>query len=183
MSGGEMISEKAKRLGLREKILRFVPVYGHYKLEEELREWDRSIRDEAVFYLSKGENLLVNMLETAVAKRDRDSIARIEKGRKNLHTIKEKIRTQAYGYFPRFSPTKIDKKVLKGVLDLDEEIVSKSKNIHGKLQALLNKFEGGTEKEAILDFQDIASSLQPIDAMLSKRYKTLRTGVLEDKTE
>jgi len=176
-----MISEKAKRSGLRKKILGLIPVYGHYKLEEELREWDRSVRDEAVFYLSKGEALLVNMLETAVTTRDRNVITRIEKSRKNLHTVKEKIKTQTYGYFPRFSPIKIDKKVLGSVLDLDEEIVSKSQNIKEKLQALLNKFEGGAEKEAILDLQDVEGSLQPIDSLLSKRFETLRTAVLEEE--
>jgi hypothetical protein len=89
-------------------------VYGAYKVEEELREWDRSVRDEAVLYLTQGEKQLTTLLEHAVTLRDRAMIARIERTRKQAHGVKEQLRTAVAGYFPRFSPIQIREERARG---------------------------------------------------------------------
>ena len=163
-----MIGDRARRKGLREHILELIPVYSHYKLEEEMREWDRSVRDEAVSVLEKSEQFLVSQMEEAVNIRDRARITSLESCRSDLHMLREKIKTQAYGYAPRYTPVKIDRKILEDVLDLDEEIVSDTRIIHGILEA-------GTP-----DYAKISSHLENAGGLLKKREKLLRTGLLEE---
>jgi len=171
------IAEKSKHEGLRQKILRYIPIYGHYKLEEELREWYRSIRDNSLYHLSKTEDLINNMLEVEVSKRDRDSISKIEKSRRNIHIIKERIKTQTYGFFPSKSPIKIDKEILENILDVDEEIVLQSQKIFDKIQSIKNKYDTGSESEAIYDLTDSMVFISSIDSLLTRHFELLRTGI------
>lgn len=170
--------KKSVRSGLKDKLLRLIPVYGAYKVEEELREWDRSVRDEAVLHLSGAEENLLTMLESAVSKRDRDMISKIERSRRDIHILKEKIKTSPYGYFPRFSPIKIREDVLKEALDLDEEIVDIAHSLSMKVEALSSRFSG-SEKEVLMDLNELGKDLQSIQENLGKRNVLLRKGFSE----
>lgn len=163
-----MIGERARRKDIREHLLGLIPVYGHYKLEEEIREWDRSVRDEAVLYLETSEKLLISQMEEAVNTRDRTKITLLEKCRSDLHMFREKVQTQAYGYAPRYTPVNVNRKVLEDVLDIDEEIVSDTRMIHGILDA----------EDPLYD--KINSPLENAEELLKKREKLLRTGLLEE---
>ena len=163
-----MIGAKAKRKGIREHLLGLIPVYGHYKLEEEIREWDRSVRDEAISTLESSEKLLVSQMEEAVNTRNRAKITLLEKIRSDLHIFRGKIQTQAYGYAPRYTPVNINRRVLEDVLDLDEEIVSDTRIIHGILDS----------EEPL--YEKISSHLENAEELLKKREKLLRTGLLEE---
>ena len=163
-----MMGDRARRKGLRERLLGLIPVYGHYKLEEEMREWDRSVRDEAVSVLEKSEQFLISHMEEAVNTRDRARITSLESCRSDIHMLREKIKTQAYGYAPRYTPVKVNRSVLEDVLDLDEEIVADTRIIHGILDA-------GTP-----DYPKISNHLEKAGELLKKREKLLRTGLLEE---
>jgi len=160
--------------------LRLIPVYGAYKVEEELREWDRSVRDETVLHLTRAEESLLSMLEMAVERRDRDTISRIERSRRDIHSIKEKVRTATYGYFPRFSPIKIKEDALKEALNIDEEIVDNVKSISDKVDVLSNKFEG-SEREVLMDLEELGVNIKTIRDYLSRRRILLRIGVSEEE--
>ena len=174
-----MISEKISKESLKEKILKYIPGYGHYKLEENLREWNRSIRDESDLFLSNCEKILMNILDFAVSKRDRNSINQIENIRKKIHMLKETINTQTYGYFPSFSVIKIDQEVLKSIINTDEKILENCKNLKNKLSNIEKKYNSGFEKEAILDLTDILQELNPIDSLIAERYEMARTGLVD----
>ena len=170
-----------ERSGLKDKLLRLIPVYGAYKVEEDLREWDRSIRDEAILHLSKSEESLLTMLEKAVETRARNSISQIEKSRRDIHAVKEKVRTSTYGYFPRLSPIKIKEQALKEALSLDEKIVATAKSLSDKVDVLSNKFEGA-EKEVLMDLQELKSDIKSIRELHLKRKMLLSKGHLKGET-
>jgi predicted class III extradiol MEMO1 family dioxygenase len=166
------------RSGLREKILRIIPIYGAYKVEEELREWDRSVRDESILYLSESEDHLHVMLEKAVKRRDKETISQIEDVRKKIHSIKERVKTSTYGYFPRQSPIKIKENTLKTALAMDEQIVNESKRMSEKTDILSSKFTG-TEKEILMDLNELGN-IKTINDLLLKRKLLFRKGQLEE---
>ena len=179
-----MSSEKVKRKSIRQKILQFVPVIGHYKLEEEIREWDRSIRDESIDVMENCENILDKILESLVNARKRDSIIELEKSRKRVYKLKETIRTQTYGYFPSKSYIKIDRKNLETVFSIDEEITKSLRKFLEKLQAIFEKFERGSDTEALMDLSEGLSALNEADNLISKRSNIIRSGVeSEEETE
>lgn len=168
-----------RRTGLRDKLLRYIPVYGAYKVEEELREWDRSVRDEAVLYLTRGEAQLTTLLEHAVTLRDRAMIARIERTRKHAHALKEQIRTAAAGYFPRFSSIQIREDALREALDLDEHIVQQTQTFAAKLAVLAQRF-AGDETAVLLDLDELHTELGQIQTQLTHRAVLFRTGSVEE---
>jgi len=167
-----------KKSGLKERLLRSIPVLGHYKIEEDIREWDRSIRDEAVHNITLAEDGLMSMLERAVDRRDRDIIAQIERSRKDLHMAKEKVNVAPYGYFPRSSPIKIQEEDLRAMLDIDEEIVDKTRSISEKIHSLSSRFEG-RENESLMDLKLLGEDLSSIVELTSKRTLLLRKGSTE----
>lgn len=168
-----------KRTRLRDKLLRYIPVYGAYKVEEELREWDRSVRDEAVLYLTRGEAQLTALLEHAVTLRDRAMIARIERIRKLTHGVKEQLRTAVAGYFPRFSPIQIREEALREALDLDERIVQQTQTFAAKLAVLAQRF-AGNETAVLLDLDGLHTALGQIQTHLTRRAVLFRTGSVEE---
>ena len=168
------------RSSIKSKLLRIIPIYGAYKVEEELREWDRSIRDEAILHLKRSENEILSMLEKAVKKRDRDIISQIESARKKLHNVKENVKTATYGYFPRSSPIKIKEPALRNALEMDENIVKVTQVIFNKIEVLSNKFKG-SNKEVIMDLAQINSEINDIQNHLTKRKLLFRKGNLEEK--
>ncbi|MBN1682424.1 hypothetical protein JW865_02600 [Candidatus Bathyarchaeota archaeon] len=170
-----MVVEKAKRMTLRKRILEFIPGYGHYKIEEELREWDRSVRDEAVKYLTECESSLNNLLKRAVDKRNRELIRSLEDSRKDIHLVKDRIKTQAYSYFPMMSPIKIDKKVLEKIIDIDDSIVQHSEKLYSSLKTYTENLLGEENFNNI----EIKRSLQPLDQLLLERERLSRTGFSE----
>ena len=168
------------RSGLKDKLLRLIPVYGAYKVEEELREWDRSVRDEAIMHLTRSEDSLLSMLEKAVQKRDRDMISQIESSRKDIHTVKERVKTSTYGYFPRQSPIKIKEEALKEALDMDEKIVEGAKSISCKVDVLSSRFVG-SEKEVLMDLDELGVSIKSIRGLLLRRNILFRKGSSEEE--
>jgi predicted class III extradiol MEMO1 family dioxygenase len=163
---------------LKEKIIRIIPIYGAYKVEEELREWDRSIRDESILYLTESEDNLHVMLQKGVKRRDKETISQIEDTRKRIHSIKEKIKTSTYGYFPRQSPIKIKETTLNTALSIDEQIVNESKAISEKTDILSSKFTG-TEKEILMDLNEL-ENIKTINDLLLRRKLLFRRGQLEE---
>jgi phosphate uptake regulator len=174
-----VIGERAKREGFRRKLLGLVPVYGHYRIEEDLREWDRSVREEALSHLKHCEELLIDALDVAVTNRNREAASAIETGREAIHAMGERIRTQAYGYFPRFSPIKVDKRVLGEALDIDEKVVGRAKALLRDLEDSLTDFE--SDPDSPPNLRVIEKGLQPIEELVSRRMRLLRTGVSEEE--
>ena len=168
-----------QRTRLRDKLLRYIPVYGAYKVEEELREWDRSVRDEAVLYLTRGEAQLTTLLEHAVTRRDRPMIAQIERTRKQAHGLKEQLRTAVAGYFPRFSPIQIREDALREALDLDEHIVQQTQTFAAKLAVLAQRFPSD-ETAVLLDLEALHTELRQIQTQLTRRAVLFRTGSPEE---
>jgi hypothetical protein len=171
----------SNRTSLKNKLIRLIPIYGAYKAEEELREWDRSIRDEAILHLKRSEERIRSMLEKAVKDRDRTLISKVESARKKIHNIKENIKTATYGYFPRSSPIKIKESTLKNALEMDENIVKLAQGIYNKIEVLSNKFQDKS-KEAIFDLEQIYPEIRVIQDYLTKRKLLFRKGHLEEES-
>lgn len=169
------------RVSIKNKLLRIIPIYGAYKVEEELREWDRSIRDEAILHLKRSEDGILSILEKAVKNRDRDIISQIESARKKLHFVKENVKTATYGYFPRSSPIKIKETELKNALEMDENIVKLTQVIFNKIEVISNKFEG-SNKEVVMDLEQIYPEINEIQDHLAKRKLLFRKGNLEEES-
>jgi cobyrinic acid a,c-diamide synthase len=171
-----MAAERAKRMDLKKRLLGLIPTYGRYKIEEGMREWDRGIRDEAVTYLTKSEEVLNDVLGVAVSKRDREMIAAIEESRRDVHTLKERIKTQAYGYFPRFSEIKINREALGKMLDVDDEILDHASKLSASLEAKRNNLA----MEESFDPYEVKRALQPIGELVMERERISRTGLVEE---
>lgn len=169
------------RSGIKSKLLRIIPIYGAYKAEEELREWDRSIRDEAILHLKQSEDCILSMLEKAVKDRDREIVSKIESARKKIHTVKENVKSATYGYFPRSSPIKIKESALKNALELDENIVKLAKVVYNKIEVLSDKFQDKS-KEVIMDLEQIYPEIRVIQDQLTKRKLLFRKGSLEEES-
>ncbi len=174
--GCSMAAERAKRMNLRGRLLGLIPTFGRYKVEEGIREWDRSIRDEAVTHLTKSEEVLNDFLRVVVSKRDREMIAAIEESRRGVHTLKERIKTQAYGYFPRFSEIKINKGALERMLDVDDEILNQASKLSASLEAKRNNLA----MEESFDPFEVKRAIQPIGELVMERERLARTGLVEE---
>jgi hypothetical protein len=162
---------QAKRAGIRERLLRLVPVYGHYRIEEDLREWDRSVRDESVDILTNAETSIARLLSDAANTRDRETLLKFDMLRKELHLLKDKIRISAYGYFPRFGPIKINEQVLKQVLDTDSEIVHKCTILEEHVRNLTKETNEASLKEIVSHW------VTPVDDLVTQRSKLVRRGI------
>jgi hypothetical protein len=162
-------SIRSKLAALKAKIIRSIPVYGHYREEEDLREWDRSVRDEAIASLNDAERSIARLLSDAVQKRDRNSIGKIESLRKECRSRRETIRTAAYAFWPRFSPIKIDGNVLTSVLNLDESVLQECDGIRVALQSPVGTWE-----------TDLSGRFKKMDNLLNSRMRLLRTGKVEE---
>lgn len=171
-----MAAEHAKRIGLKKRLLGAIPTFGRYKIEEGIREWDRSIRDEAVTHFTKSEETLNYVLGVAVSKRDRKMIAAIEESRRDVHALKERIKTQAYGYFPRFSEIKINRGALERMLDVDDEILNHASKLSSSLEAKRNNLA----MDESFDQYEVKRALQPIGELVLERERIARTGLVEE---
>jgi len=130
MTDGSMSEYAHKRLNsLKAKIIRLIPGYGHYRIEEDLREWDRAVRDEALLLLKQAEKEVERVFQYYVPGRDMDRIRLLNEGRKDIRSTRETIRTSAYGFWPSFSALKINEKALIAVLDIDEDILTESRKL------------------------------------------------------
>ena len=173
------------RLGvLKKKIVRAIPVYGHYREEEDLREWDRSIRDECISSLQRTEKQIESMLPLWVAKRDKNKIAVVESLRGNIRSRRETIRTSAYGFWPRLSPIKIDGTVLRAVLDVDESILSASDRLLDQVTQEVARMrtisDGDQQTKALSDLEVMLTShINSIETLALRRLGMLRTGKVE----
>jgi len=161
-------SIRSKLYALKAKIARSIPVYGHYREEEDLREWDRSVRDEAITSLNDAERSIARLLSDAVQKRDKETIVKIENLRKECRSRRETIRTAAYGFWPRFSPIKIDGRLLSSVLNLDEVLLQECDGIRATLQNQADAWE-----------TDLSGRFKKIDELLNSRIRLFRTGKVE----
>lgn len=169
---------------LRKKIIRAIPIYGHYREEEDLREWDRSIRDESITSLQRAEKQIESMLPFWVAERDRSKISAIESLRGNIRSRRETIRTSAYGFWPRLSPIKIDGTVLNAVLDVDENVLSTCDQLLNQVTQEVGKMRTISDKEeqtkAFGDLEALVSNhINSVDSLISRRLGMLRTGKVE----
>jgi len=177
-------SIRDKLSSLKAKIIKSVPVYGHYRIEEDLREWDRSIRDESINSLKGAENGVESLLGFYVTKRDRDRIGFFDNYRRDIRLRRETIRTSAYGFWPRLSPIKIDENALKMILDTDEKVLSECESFSRYVQETLNKIRStSNEKETTEELKEFDSSfinkIGRIDDLIGKRSMIIRSGKLE----
>jgi len=169
--------EEAKRVTLKKRLLKLIPVYGSYRIEEDLREWDRAIREEAYENLSTGIHALINLIESALMRRDRELIEASESLRERLQLLREETKTQGAGYFPRFSPIKIDGKALERTIDIDSDIVEKTDAIKNKLMLI----SGEEEPEMIINsLKGMSSQIYRVRVLLEDRRDLLRSGLVEE---
>jgi hypothetical protein len=179
------ISDHAqKRLtSLKTKIIRLIPGYGHYRIEEDLREWDRAVRDQALISLKEAEKAVESVFQYYVPSRDLGRIRLLEESRKDIRSTKETIRTSAYGFWPSFSGLKINEKALVNVLDIDESILSESRKLADDLlQGAKYLVSVQSEEDRTAKLTEFVSAVQEILGnvadLISKRSQLLRTGIL-----
>ncbi|MFP3951022.1 MAG: hypothetical protein ACLFVP_02615 [Candidatus Bathyarchaeia archaeon] len=172
-----MKREEAKRVTLKKRLLKLIPVYGSYRIEEDLREWDRVIREEAQENLSYGIQVLINLIESALMRRDRELIEASESLREKIKILRENIKTQGAGYFPRFSPIKIDSKVLEKTIDIDSYIVEKTGSIKNNLLAIAENEDPG---ELISDLRSVTFQIYDVRDLLEDRRDLIRSGLMEE---
>jgi len=166
---------------LKTKILRPIPAYGHYRIEEALREWDRVVRDEIVGSLKEAERQIEKLFQHYATNRDTVRINSLDGSRKTIRSTRETIRTSAYGYWPSFSTLKVDDKALLHVLDIDEEILEKgdqlARNLLQKANTILSSKVADEEQRLFEEFTiTVRDTSGNVDALLSERHSVLRKG-------
>ena len=160
--------------------MRIIPIYGVKKAQEELRQWDRSIRDETILHLKRSEDWIISMLEKAVKDRDKNIISKIESTRKKIQNIKENVKSTTYDIFPSSSSIKIKKSTLKHALEMDEKIVKRTKVVYKKIETLSDTFQDKS-KEVIMDLEQIYPEIRVIQDQLTKRKLYFKKENLEKK--
>ena len=166
------------RSSIKSKLLRIIPLYGINKAQEELKQWNRSIRDETILHLKRSEDWIISMLEKAVKDRNKDFISNIKSARKKIQNVKENIESATYDIFPTNSPLKIKRSSLKNALEMDEKILKLSQVIYDKIEVLSDKFQDKS-KEVILDLEQMYPEIRVIQDQLIKRKLYFKKENLE----
>lgn len=113
-----------RKVNIFDKIGSLIPGYTGYSERDSRRNCDKQLRFRLSKKLEICENILIERMELAITKSDKEFMRKIEKCRKKLNTISSKLNYAPYGASGFFSDEKIENDTLEEVYTFDLRLLN-----------------------------------------------------------